>query len=583
MAVADLSDVLDPGAIKSNPLAPSGASPTSDAAPASKPDEPPKKEAPPEKRPPPPTAGEGVATEVAARQNQIIEAQNMRFRPPDMKLPEKPPPRDEFGPRMWAALAIGVAALGSRMTQQPITAALNGAAGALQGYQEGKMEDFDRSMKVWERESQNAITLANYQKDVYKSILDESHYAQRTNLQAGEAKDYVKDHATEAKLKAAFIAHGDTIGLQTLENEGVPGVAKLQNFREEKIDDLKRATARMGDKGAEYAMFRGIVKDENDERARNGIPAMSSREVIDMWNKQQQEKKYGKGFETPQQEQDYERNILDYKESLPSGRQLQDPTYKRLANRVKANPDYDESMRKSVQDSEVALSKGKEGAQKAAYGTVIQHTNTIEALAKQLQGTGDVRVFNSALQAWGKQLGNNTAITNFESAKELIGGEIAKAAVGATGGGVTEREHFRHLFDAAQTPEQLQGVINTVRGLVADQAVNFKARWSMFPQWFQNKYFDPAVFGTYDKYANSVHGKVADDFKATRQQEGVAPGTSAQNPLTYHNVQQLLAIPDSVDGGPWVADDKGKVKQLTPAVKQWLREHLHDGGEAAED
>src|SRR5208283_3280984 len=541
MAVADLSDVLDPGAIKSNPLAPSGASPTSDAAPASKPDEPPKKEAPPEKRPPPPTAGEGVATEAAARQNQIIEAQNMRFRPPDMKLPEKPPPRDEFGPRMWAALAIGVAALGSRMTQQPITAALNGAAGALQGYQEGKMEDFDRSMKVWERESQNAITLANYQKDVYKSILDESHYAQRTNLQAGEAKDYVRDHATEAKLKAAFIAHGDTIALQTLENEGVPGVAKLQNFREEKIDSLKQATSKMSAQGQSVALWhqKQAAFEEENHRKPNAV------ENLNLYTESMHEAgadvkgKAAQGL-APEQVRPIAEAVARGDMAFPAGRTLNLPGWAGVITEAqKINPGISQDVFPTIQKDKADLETGQSSRNLQSFKAVAQHLVFLQQLADKLPENADVQMANKVTAALNAQFGG-TEVSTFEAARNLVGPELMKAVVaGPTA--VKDREDAKNAFSTAMNKKQMQEAIDATKRLVAGQLDAAEDRHRTL------KEYRPAEHAAY------FEGPWRNVFQPERQKQDAlsstarAPtggeGSSEKNPKHVSDMAEALNYP----------------------------------------
>ena len=589
MATVDLSGVLDPDAIKSGVLSPSRSSAQEPVDLAGGGAAPPKTED--KSKPAPPTenavseysrliqqSGRGAVE--AERANGRFNAATMEMQPPTLERPEKPKPENESWANAWGAAAMAFAAVMGRKTGTPVASALNAAAGALTGLQEGKHERTQEAFERWKIESDNALKIGDYQLKTYNAALEKYLIGRGFNTEAGKALD----NETAAKVKALSTANEDTLMYDAVLS-GDPN--RIRAAMDEKVkwyQAMHTATGRGGAAGAEYGMFRGLVDETNATRMDNGLPPLSRREELDLWNKQQQEKKYGKGFDTPQQEQQAEQNVLDYKDPFPTAQLQRDPVYKQMANRIRANPNYDATMYKTVQSSAEDLTKGKDGARKQSYGTVIAHTNTIENLARKLPTEGDIPAFNRAVQMWAKQVGNNTAVTNFQVAKELIGGEIANAAVGATGGGQTEREHFRQLFDAAQTPEQLLGAINTVRGLVADQALSFKARWSMLPQWFQNKYFDPAVFDTYKKYAGSVHGKNADDFHAIRQQEGVAPGTSAQNPLPYHNVQQLLALPDDAAGSPWVADDKGEVQQLTPARKQWLREHIHDvSGEETEE
>jgi hypothetical protein len=112
------------------------------------------------------------------------------------------------------------------------------------------------------------------------------------------------------------------------------------------------------------------------------------------------------------------------------------------------------------------FSSGMSARKVTANNTAINHLNTMEKLADDLNNS-DVRVFNAAANAIGKQFGT-TAPTNFDAARQLVASEVIKAVV-ANGGGVTERQEAQEQFARANTPTQLKGVINTYRELLGGQ------------------------------------------------------------------------------------------------------------------
>ena len=102
------------------------------------------------------------------------------------------------------------------------------------------------------------------------------------------------------------------------------------------------------------------------------------------------------------------------------------------------------------------------------------HLETMDKLADQLANT-DVRIFNKAANALGKELGA-TAPTNFDAAKQLVASEVIKAVV-QNGGGVTERQEAAEQFARANSPKQLKDVINTYRELLGGQLQSLKQQY----------------------------------------------------------------------------------------------------------
>ncbi len=100
----------------------------------------------------------------------------------------------------------------------------------------------------------------------------------------------------------------------------------------------------------------------------------------------------------------------------------------------------------------------------------MKHLETLGGLIDALKN----KRYHSAKQIrnniWEKQTGQS-AVTNFEAAKSIVAKEIMKAIV-TGGGGVEEREELSRLLDAAKSPEQLRGVVDTYYELMKAQQEN---------------------------------------------------------------------------------------------------------------
>jgi hypothetical protein len=109
---------------------------------------------------------------------------------------------------------------------------------------------------------------------------------------------------------------------------------------------------------------------------------------------------------------------------------------------------------------------GKSGAAVRSFNVGLAHLDTLQQLANALDN-GDYPAMNRVYNAIASQTGK-AAPTNFGAAKKIVGDELVKAIVGA-GGGVHDREEVAKKIDAANSPAQLKGAIQTVQELMVGQ------------------------------------------------------------------------------------------------------------------
>jgi hypothetical protein len=109
---------------------------------------------------------------------------------------------------------------------------------------------------------------------------------------------------------------------------------------------------------------------------------------------------------------------------------------------------------------------GKLGDTINSYNTALAHLDMLSQAADALYN-GNLRVLNQIGNEFSKQTGN-PAPTNFQAVKQAVAGEISKTFKGGQATDAENREADKAI-DAANSPKQLQGVINTYKGLMGSK------------------------------------------------------------------------------------------------------------------
>ena len=117
---------------------------------------------------------------------------------------------------------------------------------------------------------------------------------------------------------------------------------------------------------------------------------------------------------------------------------------------------------------------GKAALATRSFNTAIDHLETMDKLAAALQNN-DTRLFNQIGNFFSKQVGASP-ITNFEAAKSIVGGEVAKALTGSNMA-LADRLEIRDAIIAASSPAQLRGVLKTFKQLLAGQLNSLRIQY----------------------------------------------------------------------------------------------------------
>jgi hypothetical protein len=159
------------------------------------------------------------------------------------------------------------------------------------------------------------------------------------------------------------------------------------------------------------------------------------------------------------------------REPFPTAKMMaSNPYYERLADAVaQYNPDFDATAFSTRKNANTAFTTGIQGRQLLAFGSAVKHLETLGGLIDALKNKDTIQL-NRLNNLWEKQTGQS-AVTNFEAAKGIVAKEIMKSIV-TGGGGVEERQELSRLMDAAKSPEQLRGVVDTYYDLMKAQQEN---------------------------------------------------------------------------------------------------------------
>lgn len=397
-------------------------------------------------------------TEQYARDMPAVREAFDAAKPVDIKpwnqQPPKPDPIEGF-----ASVAAVFAGIASAFTHTPAINAMNGMAAAINARKENDQKAYDEAYKAWQDNTKLAIDRQRIQSEAFKNALD----LMKTNLSEGDAA-----------MKATAAIYGARDHMLWAE-AGEYGRIAEQN-----------AAADRAAQSMERYMF-------NIEKGRFGNPVIVQTQGEDgtpQYSLGQQDKMTGQ-WVTADEKRDpitsvvgtmkadqipaandpsvkqTARGIAEYRLPMLSGFVMKTPWGQQvMADVLKINPDYRATRYAAMTSAQRAFASGREAQQTRAMNVAIAHLDTFEELAKALQ-TGDIQAINAAAQRVAQETGQ-PAPTSFDLAKQIVGEEIVKAII-AGGGGVTERASMAERLSRVQSPQQLQGAIDTARTLLAGQ------------------------------------------------------------------------------------------------------------------
>jgi hypothetical protein len=189
--------------------------------------------------------GSGAAE--ARKRTDALDAEAMKLTPPEMKLPPKPEPKSTDPIDAWGSIAMVFAALASTRTRNHASTAMNAAASALNAIKQSDKTAYDQAFETWKVETQNAIELAHFQQDAYKTLLASVEHKENVAIEEGR----MFDAATEAKLRVLTNSLGDPGMWRAYEQGGIAGAADFQKTRQKQAEEFELQKLKMNKAGIE--------------------------------------------------------------------------------------------------------------------------------------------------------------------------------------------------------------------------------------------------------------------------------------------------------------------------------------------
>jgi len=314
--------------------------------------------------------------------------------------------------------------------------AMSAMNGMLEGHQKGREDLYKKEKAIFEENSK---------------ALDKTIEALDRQFKEAMQIYAVDREAGMAKAQSAIAEHNATFLGDALKKNGLAYSADLLSKAVAQKNKIELSKQKLKDREEDI---------KRQERQHRENIALREREVA-LREKEEQRKI---AADNDQSSEDAAQAIAKYSQSPPG---LRDKNRNRILARVREiNPNYNEVTYK---DRDAAYKQfitpnGVGAKQIVAFNTVADHLNSIEELSKALQN-GDTQAINRVSNYLETQFGIPN-VTNFNAAKQFVSGEVVKAITG-TAGALKDREEAQRVLDAAQSPAQLQGAINTTRKLIA--------------------------------------------------------------------------------------------------------------------
>lgn len=141
---------------------------------------------------------------------------------------------------------------------------------------------------------------------------------------------------------------------------------------------------------------------------------------------------------------------------------------------LKVNPEYQEARYDEASKALRDFGTGKQGDIARSLNVAIAHLGTFDKLVDAMHN-GDVQLFNKIANKFAEETGSAVP-TNLDTAKVIIGDEVAKSIVGGQNA-QADREAAQAAFSRAKSTDQLKGASATVKQLMAGQVGGLRSQY----------------------------------------------------------------------------------------------------------
>lgn len=319
---------------------------------------------------------------------------------------------------------VVLAGLSSLFTRQPLMGAMNFATGAMNGYRQGNNEIFQQNKSKFDEAMKATIEQNKTELDKYTVAWDRKK---------GEA--FAKSIPA---LWTEAVKNNDQVMMAALQSNNPDIVWKLLESRQTAQLHMQNAV--------DLADAREQAREAEVNRLKSDPGVVAQAKAI----------------------REYDQPMPPLSRNNPRNQAINELVTEQSAT---AGEDY-ETPNYAAKNKFVtglgSLTPGSPGGQVTSANTIVGHLNTLDRLTNDLNSGSNTVAFRRAAQALQIEFGLSSAPTNFDVAREMIGGEIVKLVVGAGGTG-EDREKTRSAFDRANSPKLLHDAINVTREIIGSR------------------------------------------------------------------------------------------------------------------
>ena len=460
----------------------------------------------------------------------------MKLNPPKLEIPafEKPKQTDPLD--AWGSIAMVFAGLASLKVRTHASTALNAASAAMKAVGQNDRDAYDKAFKEWEASTKNTIEMAHFQQDAYKTLMESVEHKETLNAEEGrmfdaatEAKFKVLNTVLGDAAAAQAYEVGGVKGVADLQDQRTKDTRAFELKKAElgkaagdqaKLMYLRELAASSAYKEAPDEISRlRVLLPGDPERIQPEIDKLVEKDKeISLNEKKQEESQAGRASDFYRQWLDSGGKDLPLDERMrkmseiynsfkgSSGRTYPDPAqlrpeergslkqsfasfdekwptitqqrgnlegWQKLEAEIKqTDPGWNPQKYDLVKKAREKITIGKDADAIASYVRLNQHLVMFEDLVKHLSDGADIKAVNGLAKWWGQQTGDPN-ITSYETALELVGDEMVKAATGTgAAGALADREEIKKNFSASLDQKQLMANIDAVKVLVGGAIVS---------------------------------------------------------------------------------------------------------------
>lgn len=357
------------------------------------------------------------------------------------KVKEEPKPEDyQKNAKAFVGAMAVLGAIAGRGTRNAGNAALNAFTGAITGWKEGNAQNYENATKQWEEETKKTLENNKTELEQYKEIMQ----SKKANID---------------QMMAAM----ELAGAQ-YQNKIIMDAAAAKNYTlafsaVDKMENAYQKTQTAFDKQKE-------LKAKQDEKNHTNAKWLASPEG-QSWVSQQ----------PPGEQAKYKAFVEQFGQGTPRSAPAM-----ALRKFIQENPDATPeqiTQFASHYGAEVKATRdfgtGKQGDAVKSFSVALDHLTVAEQLGHALQNK-DSQALNQISNLAKQQFGWEGAV-DFNFAKKIVGDEITKSILGSGAGTGQDREDIQKAFSAANSPQQLAGVIKTAKRLMAGQLHGLKQQY----------------------------------------------------------------------------------------------------------